>query len=133
VSYTNGTAKEVVRGLVVTGDLGHFDSKGRLFVDGRDDDMIVSGGENVYPIEVEELLGTHPDVAEAVVVGVPDERFGQALKAFIVLKPQRVVEPESLRAYVKEHLATYKVPRAVEVIEELPRTATGKVLRRELR
>jgi fatty-acyl-CoA synthase len=133
VSYTNGATKEIVRDLVVTGDLGHFDDKGRLFVDGREDDMIVSGGENVYPIEVEELLGTHPDVAEAVVVGVPDERFGQALKAFIVLKPQRVVEPESLRAYVKEHLATYKVPRAVEVIEELPRTATGKVLRRELR
>jgi fatty-acyl-CoA synthase len=133
VSYTNGSVKEDVRGLVVTGDLGHFDGKGRLFIDGREDDMIVSGGENVYPREVEELLGTHPDIAEAVVVGVADDRFGQALKAFVVTKPAREPDPESLRDFVRERLAKYKVPRTIELIDELPRTATGKVLRRELR
>ena len=132
IAYTNGRGKESVRGLVVTGDLGHFDRKGRLYVDGREDDMIVSGGENVYPIEVEELLGRHQDVAEAVVIGYPDDRFGQALKAFVILKPNGTADPDALRQFVRDRLARYKVPRIVEIVDDLPRNATGKVLRRSL-
>lgn len=130
--YTGGGSKEVVDGLMSTGDVGHLDAEGRLFIDGRDDDMIVSGGENVFPREVEDLLVDHPEVAEAAVVGVPDDEFGQRLAAYVV--PARGVEldPEHLRAHVREHLASYKVPRDVHVVDELPRNATGKVLRRRL-
>jgi fatty-acyl-CoA synthase len=130
--YTNGGGKETVGGLLATGDLGHFDSSGLLFIDGREDDMIVSGGENVYPVEVEALLNEHPDVYEAVVIGVPDDDFGQALKAFIVPAPGRSATPEALKAYVVKRLARYKVPRTFTFLDELPRTATGKVLKREL-
>ncbi len=130
--YTGGGGKEIVHGLVCSGDLGHFDQRGRLFVDGREDDMIVSGGENVYPSEVEELLNRHERVEEAVVVGVADERFGQALKAVVVAKPGQRVAAEELKGYVAQRLARYKVPRVVAFVDELPRTATGKVLRREL-
>jgi fatty-acyl-CoA synthase len=130
--YTGGGGKEVIAGLVSSGDVGHFDAQGRLFVDGREDDMIVSGGENVYPAEVEQVLGEHPRIDEAVVVGVPDERFGQALKAVVVCRPGQVVRADELKEYVARRLARYKVPRSFEFVESLPRTATGKVLRREL-
>lgn len=130
--YTGGGGKETVRGLLSTGDLGHFDTKGCLHIDGREDDMIVSGGENVYPAEVEDLLGHHPDIAEAAVVGVPDERFGQALKAIVVLKPGRHPDADAIKEYVRTRLARYKVPRTIEFLDELPRNATGKVLRRRL-
>ncbi len=115
-----------------SGDVGHFDAHGRLFIDGRDDDMIVSGGENVFPQEVEELLIGHPSVADAAVVGVPDEDFGARLAAFVV--PASGCEPraDDLREHVRVNLARYKVPRDVSFVEELPRNATGKVLRREL-
>ncbi len=129
--YTGGGSKPVVSGLMATGDVGHFDERGRLFVDGRDDDMIVSGGENVYPLEVENLLLTHPGVAEVCVVGVPDERWGQRLRACVV-PGDETVSAEQLREYVKSRLATYKVPREVVFVIELPRNATGKVLRRQL-
>ena len=116
-----------------TGDVGHFDAAGRLFIDGRDDDMIVSGGENLFPGEVEELLITHPAVDEAAVIGVDDDEFGKRLAAFVVLRPGRLLTEDELREFVKENLARYKVPRDVTFLDELPRNPTGKVLKRELR
>jgi fatty-acyl-CoA synthase len=130
--YTGGGGKEIVDGLLSTGDVGHFDAGGRLFVDGRDDEMIVSGGENVFPREVEDLLADHPQVEEAAVVGVVDERFGQRLKAFVVARAGTGLNEEAVKAYVKENLASYKVPREVVFLDQLPRNATGKVLKREL-
>jgi acyl-CoA synthetase (AMP-forming)/AMP-acid ligase II len=131
--YTGGGGKEVIDGLLSSGDVGHIDSAGRLFVDGRDDEMIVSGGENVFPREVEDLLADYEAVLEAAVIGVEDEEFGQRLKAFVVLTPDRDVSAAELKAHVKANLAGYKAPREVEFIDELPRNATGKVLKRALR
>jgi acyl-CoA synthetase (AMP-forming)/AMP-acid ligase II len=130
--YTGGGGKEVVDGLLSSGDVGHIDSDGRLFIDGRDDEMIVSGGENVFPREVEDLLADHEAVVEAAVIGVEDEEFGQRLKAFVVLAPQQQVSDDDLKAHVKANLAGYKAPREVEFLDELPRNATGKVLKRTL-
>jgi fatty-acyl-CoA synthase len=130
--YTGGGNKEIVRGLMSTGDVGHFDASGRLFVDGRDDEMIVSGGENVFPREVEDLLADNDQVEEAAVVGVSDEQFGQRLKAFVVLREGARLDEEAVKEYVKANLARYKVPREVVFLEQLPRNATGKVLKREL-
>jgi acyl-CoA synthetase (AMP-forming)/AMP-acid ligase II len=131
--YTGGGNKEIVRGLMSTGDVGHFDAGGRLFVDGRDDEMIVSGGENVFPREVEDLLADHEQIEEAAVVGVSDEQFGQRLKAFVVTREGAQLDEETVKAYVKANLARYKVPREVVFLRELPRNATGKVLKRELK
>jgi acyl-CoA synthetase (AMP-forming)/AMP-acid ligase II len=129
--YTGGGGKEIIAGLMSTGDVGRFDEAGRLFVEGRDDEMIVSGGENVFPREVEDLLCMHEGVREAAVVGVADEKFGQRLKAFVVPRGDELSE-EQLKEYVKANLARYKVPREVVFLAELPRNATGKVLKREL-
>ncbi|MBI5506813.1 MAG: AMP-binding protein [Deltaproteobacteria bacterium] len=131
--YTGGGGKEILHGLMSSGDVGHFDENGLLFVDGRDDDMIISGGENVFPREVEDLLAKHPDVHEAAVIGVPDTEFGQRLKAFVVLDKEGGTDEENLKQYVKGHLARYKVPREVVFMRELPRNPTGKVLKRLLR
>jgi len=130
--YTGGGSKEMVGALMATGDVGRFDKDGRLFVEGRSDEMIVSGGENVFPAEIEELLGAHPDVAEAAVVGVPDEEWGQRLRAYVVVRPGRRLTADDVKAHVRSHLARYKVPRDVEFIDSLPRSSTGKVLKREL-
>ncbi|OLF16816.1 acyl-CoA synthetase [Actinophytocola xanthii] len=130
--YTDGRHREIVDGLLATGDLGHFDAQGRLFIDGRDDDMIVSGGENVFPGEIENLLLEHEAVAEAAVTGVPDEEFGQRLKAHLVLRPGASVTGEEIREFVRANLARYKVPREVVFVDELPHNATGKLLRGEL-
>ncbi|BBZ35859.1 acyl-CoA ligase FadD12 [Mycolicibacterium confluentis] len=130
--YTNGATKSFHDGFMASGDLGRFDDAGRLFVVGRDDEMIVSGGENVYPIEVEKTLTTHPDVAEASVIGVEDQEYGQRLMAFVVLTDGAAASPDDLKAHVRENLANYKVPRTITVLDELPRNNTGKVLRREL-
>jgi fatty-acyl-CoA synthase len=130
--YTSGGNKEIVDGLMSSGDVGHFDENGLLFVDGRDDDMIVSGGENVFPREVEDLLADHPDVLEAAVIGVPDAEFGERLKAFVVRKADAGADEDGLKRYVKENLARYKVPREIVFLEELPRNPTGKVLKRVL-
>src|SRR4051794_36145180 len=130
--YTGGGSKEVINGLMATGDVGHFDRGGRLHVDGRDDDMIVSGGENVFPAEVEDLLSGHKAVADVAVFGVDDEKFGQRLKAVVVKRKGQKVSEKELKDYVKSNLAGYKVPRDVDFIDELPRTATGKILKREL-
>jgi fatty-acyl-CoA synthase len=131
--YTGGGHKEVIDGLMSTGDVGHFDADGRLFIDGRDDEMIVSGGENVFPGEVEELLVTHPAIEEAAVVGVEDVEWGQRLAAFVVVRGGRQLSEDEVKEFVKANLARYKVPREVEFIDELPRNPTGKVLKRELR
>jgi len=130
--YTGGGTKDEIGGLMATGDVGRFDTGGRLFVEGRDDEMIVSGGENVFPKEVEDLLARHEAVAEAAALGVPDDEFGQRLLAFVVRKPGADVDEDDLKDYVKQNLARYKVPREVRFLEELPRNATGKVLKREL-
>jgi acyl-CoA synthetase (AMP-forming)/AMP-acid ligase II len=130
--YTGGGGKDVRKGLTATGDLGHLDAAGRLFVDGRADDMIVSGGENVFPGEVEDLLSRHEDVAEVTVTGVPDDTFGERLAAHVVLVPGAATTADDLRDYVKQRLARYKVPRDVVFVPELPRTSTGKVRRRSL-
>src|SRR3954471_11115798 len=131
--YTGGGGKDLIDGLMSAGDVGHFDAEGRLFIDGRDDDMIVSGGENVFPSEVEDLLDGHDAIAEVTVFGGPDEEFGERLAAVVVRRPGAELDPEDVRGYVKDNLASYKVPRDVEFVDELPRTATGKVLKRALR
>ena len=130
--YTDGATKEVIDGVMSSGDVGHFDPAGRLFIDGRDDDMIVSGGENVFPQEVEELLIGHADVADAAVIGVDDEDFGKRLAAYVVAAAGAAPGADELRAYVKQNLARYKVPRDVVFLDELPRNATGKVVKRKL-
>jgi fatty-acyl-CoA synthase len=129
--YTGGGSKDVIDGLMSTGDVGRFDEDGRLYVEGRDDEMIVSGGENVFPKEIEDCLVSHDDVVEAAAVGVDDEEFGKRLRAFVVRREGRVGE-EELKELVKQRLARYKVPRDIVFLDELPRNATGKVLKREL-
>ena len=130
--YTDGRNKQIIDGYMSSGDMGHFDDDGLLFVEGRDDDMIVSGGENVFPQEVENLLEQRGDVAEVAVVGVDDVEFGKRLRAFIVSEPGAAQDPADITQYVKENLARHKVPRDVVFIDELPRNATGKLLRRVL-
>ncbi|HEX4110114.1 MAG TPA: acyl-CoA synthetase [Solirubrobacteraceae bacterium] len=130
--YTGGGGKEVIDGLMSTGDVGHLDAGGRLYIDGRDDDMIVSGAENVFPAEVEEELGRHPGIADAAVVGVPDEQWGQRLAAFVVPVAGVRLTPEEVQEHVGAHLARFKVPRDVHIVDDLPRNATGKILKREL-
>jgi acyl-CoA synthetase (AMP-forming)/AMP-acid ligase II len=130
--YTSGATKDFHDGYMSSGDVGYLDSAGRLFVVGRDDEMIVSGGENVYPIEVEKTLAAHPAVAEAAVLGVDDAAYGQRLAAFVVLAPGSTAAVDVLKEHVRENLANYKVPRSITVLERLPRGSTGKILRREL-
>ncbi len=130
--YTGGGGKDDYKGLLSSGDVGHFDEEGRLFIDGRDDEMIVSGGENVFPREVEDLLADHDSVKEVAVIGVDDDEFGQRLKAFVVTNDGGEGSEDELKKHVKSNLAGYKVPREVEFLDELPRNATGKVLKREL-
>jgi fatty-acyl-CoA synthase len=130
--YTGGGGKEMVGSAMSTGDRGHFDEDGRLFIDGREDDMIVSGGENVFPGEVEEALARHPAVADVAVIGVDDEDFGQRLAAYVVAAPGARPTADELKAHVKAQLARYKVPRDVHFLDELPRNPTGKLLRKAL-
>ncbi|WP_223162705.1 AMP-binding protein [Nocardioides antri] len=130
--YTAGDTKESLDGFMVSGDVGRMDADGRLYVVGRDDDMIVSGGENVYPVEVERAIGELSAVREVVVVGVDDEAFGQRLAAYVVPTEPDAVSPDDVRAHVKARLAGYKVPRDVVLIDELPRNASGKVVARDL-
>lgn len=130
--YTAGDTKASLDGAMVSGDVGRFDADGRLYVVGRDDDMIVSGGENVYPVEVEKAIGALPEVREVVVVGVPDDAYGQRLAAYVVPTRPGAVDPDQVRAHVKAELAGYKVPRDVVLLDELPRNASGKVVARDL-
>ncbi len=130
--YTSGTTKDFHEGFMASGDMGYLDENGRLFVVGRDDEMIVSGGENVYPIEVERTLASHPDVAEATVIGVDDDQYGQRLAAFVVLTDGAGATPDTLKQHVRDNLANYKVPRQITVLDELPRSITGKIVRKDL-
>jgi acyl-CoA synthetase (AMP-forming)/AMP-acid ligase II len=130
--YTGGGDKDRIDGLIATGDVGRFDEAGRLFVQGRDDEMIVSGGENVFPKEVEDLLSAHDAVDEAAAIGVDDEQFGQRLRAYVVLRDGAAATEDELKEHVRANLARYKVPREVVFVDRLPRTSTGKVLKRDL-
>jgi fatty-acyl-CoA synthase len=130
--YTGGGGKEIIDGLMSSGD-GYFDDDDLLYVSGRDDEMIVSGGENVFPAEVEDLISGHPDVIEATALGVEDKDFGARLRAFVVLKEGAQATEDVIKDYVRDHLARYKVPREVIFLSELPRNPTGKILKRELR
>ena len=127
--YTGGGTKDRVRGLMSSGDVGYFDVDGRLFVTGRADDMIVSGGENVFPLEVEEVLLAHDDVVDVMVVGVADDEFGQRLAARVVRRPGGSIDEDGIRSLVATRLARHKVPRDVTFVDELPRNSTGKLLR----
>jgi long-chain acyl-CoA synthetase len=120
-------------GWLRTGDGGYLDADGYLFLTDRIKDMIVSGGENVYPIEVEEALSHHPAVAEVAVIGVPDARWGETVKALVVQRPGASATPEELVAFARGRLAGYKLPRSIELVEDLPHTPSGKVLKHELR
>ncbi|MFD4443699.1 acyl-CoA synthetase [Nocardia sp. NPDC058519] len=130
--YTDGRHKQIIDGFMSSGDMGHFTETGLLMVDGRDDDMIVSGGENVYPQEVENLLVERPEIFDVAVIGVDDPEFGKRLRAFVVLEEGQTIEAAEIQAHVKANLARFKVPREVVFLDELPRNATGKIVRRTL-
>jgi acyl-CoA synthetase (AMP-forming)/AMP-acid ligase II len=130
--YTGGGNKDMIDGLMSSGDVGRFDENGHLFVEGRDDEMIVSGGENVFPAEIEDCLTRHEAVHEVAAIGVDDDDYGKRLKAFVVLEDGKDVSEDDLKAHVKSNLARYKVPREIVFMDELPRNATGKLLKREL-
>ncbi|MDT5154444.1 MAG: fatty-acyl-CoA synthase [Mycobacterium sp.] len=131
--YTGGGHKAIIDGLMSSGDVGYFDEHGLLYVSGRDDEMIVCGGENVFPAEVEDLISGHPEVVEATALGVEDKEWGHRLRAFVVKVDGASVDEEAIKTYVKDNLARYKVPREVIFLDELPRNPTGKILKRELR
>jgi acyl-CoA synthetase (AMP-forming)/AMP-acid ligase II len=131
--YTGGGHKQIIDGLMSSGDVGYFDEHGLLYVSGRDDEMIVSGGENVFPAEVEDLISGHPDVVEATAIGVEDKEWGHRLRAFVVKKEDADLDEDTVKHYVRDHLARYKVPREVVFLDGLPRNPTGKILKRDLR
>ena len=126
--YTGGEETKEKDGYISIGDLGHLDDEGFLYVEGRADDMVVVGGENIYPIEIEEVIESISGVDEVTVMGVPDDEYGEVLAAFVVGS----VKPDKVKQTCKKELASYKVPKRVEIIKELPRTSTGKVVKREL-
>jgi fatty-acyl-CoA synthase len=131
--YTGGGNKQIIDGMLSSGDVGYFDERGLLYISGRDDEMIVSGGENVFPAEVEDCISAHPDVVEATAIGVEDKEWGHRLRAFVVKKQNADVDEATIKNHVKDQLAKYKVPREVIFLDELPRNPTGKILKRELR
>ncbi|KAA0086567.1 acyl-CoA synthetase [Mycolicibacterium sp. P9-64] len=131
--YTGGGGKQIIDGLMSSGDVGYFDEHGLLYVSGRDDEMIVSGGENVFPAEIEDLISGHPEVIEATALGVEDKEWGHRLRAFVVKTEGANIDEDAIKAYVRDNLARYKVPREVIFLDELPRNPTGKILKRELR
>jgi acyl-CoA synthetase (AMP-forming)/AMP-acid ligase II len=120
-------------GWLRSGDAGYLDEDGYLYIYDRVKDMIISGGENIYPAEVENAIFGHPDVADVAVIGVPSERWGEEVKAMVVTKPGAPQDAGSIMNWARERIAGYKVPKSVTFIEALPRNASGKVLRRELR
>jgi acyl-CoA synthetase (AMP-forming)/AMP-acid ligase II len=131
--YTGGGVKAIIDGFTSTGDMGYLDNSGRLYIVGREDDMIVSGGENVYPRALENALAEHPAVAENAVVGVPDEQFGRRLAAFIVLRPNSDIDDPAIREYLKGRVSRFEQPRDIHIVSSIPRNPAGKVIRSELR
>jgi acyl-CoA synthetase (AMP-forming)/AMP-acid ligase II len=131
-SYTGGGSKAVVENMTSTDDTGYFDEAGRLFIVGRQDDMIVSGGENVYPHAVENALAEHPDIADNAVIGVPDEHYGERLAAFIIARPDSNIDEAALREYLKDKVSRFEQPRDIAFVEKIPRSPQGKVLQNEL-
>jgi long-chain acyl-CoA synthetase len=127
------TTKTIKNGWLYTGDLGYMDEDGYFYITGREKDIIIRGGENVSPIEVEEVLMQHPAVAEAGVIGIPDAVYGEEIKAFVVVKPDKHVNEEELIAFCKDSLPTFKLPKSVQFMQSLPKNVLGKVLRAELR
>ncbi|BBX98862.1 AMP-binding protein [Mycobacterium lacus] len=130
--YIGGGEKAVIDRMTGTGDMGYLDESGRLYIVGREDDMIVSGGENVYPRAVENALAEHPDIAENAVIGVPDERFGHRLAAFVVPRPDSDVDAPAIREYLKDRVSRFEQPRDIHIVGSIPRNPAGKVLRKEL-
>ena len=131
--YTGGGGKQIIDGLLSSGDVGYFDDNDLLYVSGRDDEMIVSGGENVFPAEIEDLVSGHPEVVEATALGVEDKEWGARLRCFVVKVEGATIDEDAIKTYVRENLARYKVPREVVFLDELPRNPTGKILKRQLR
>lgn len=129
----DATASAIRDGWFYTGDAGYFDEEGYLYIHDRLKDMIISGGENIYPAEVESAIFSHPAVADVAVIGVPDEKWGEAVKAIIVKKPGAEVKEEDIIAFARDRMAHYKAPRSVDFVESLPRNPSGKILKRELR
>jgi acyl-CoA synthetase (AMP-forming)/AMP-acid ligase II len=130
--YTGGGAKAIIDRMTSTGDMGYLDNSGRLYIVGREDDMIVSGGENVYPRALENALAGHPDVAENAVIGVPDEQFGRRLAAFVIPRPRRAIDEAGLREYLKGKVSRFEQPRDIHVVSSIPRNPAGKVVRSQL-
>jgi len=127
------TAETIVEGWLHTGDLAYYDEKGFIYIVDRKKDMIVSGGENVYSREVEDVLYKHPGVTEAAVIGVPDPRWVERVHAVIVLKPNTLVTEEEIIAFCKKHIASYKTPKSVEFVDALPKNPQGKILKKTIR
>lgn len=127
------TAKNLTDGWVHTGDAGYVDAEGYIYLKDRMKDMVVSGGENIYPVEVENALAHHPVIADVAVIGVPDTQFGEALLAFVVLKPGGSLELEEMIEFCRDKIAGYKIPRQLELIQDMPRNPSGKILKKELR
>jgi long-chain acyl-CoA synthetase len=124
------TGEAIREGWVYTGDLARQDEDGYFFIVGRKNELIVSGGYNIFPREIEEVLYLHEDISEAAVIGVSDPDLGETPKAFVALKPGRQLTPQALQAFCRSHLATYKIPKAIEIMEELPKNSTGKILKK---
>jgi acyl-CoA synthetase (AMP-forming)/AMP-acid ligase II len=127
------TDKAVVDGWLHTGDMAYYDERGYIYIVDRKKDMIITGGENVFPREVEEVLYRHPAVSECAVIGVPDEKWVERVHAVITLREGQNASADEVMAFCKEHLARYKAPRSVEFVDSLPRNPQGKILKRELR
>jgi long-chain acyl-CoA synthetase len=127
------TEKALRGGWLHTGDLGFIDRSGFLYIVDRKSDMIIRGGENIYPREIDEVLYSHPDVREAATIGVPDEKYGEAVKSFVALKEGAIATCEELVRYCRSKLADYKCPQTIELVVDIPKSATGKLLKKELR
>jgi len=127
------TEEAIVNGWFYSGDAGYFDEEGYLFIHDRVKDMIVSGGENIYPAEVENALMSHDLILDAAVIGIPDKKWGETVKGYVVLAPEIKLSEDEIISYVRTQIAGYKCPRSINFIEALPRNPSGKILRRELR
>jgi acyl-CoA synthetase (AMP-forming)/AMP-acid ligase II len=127
------TAKNLTDGWVHTGDAGYVDAEGYLYLKDRIKDMVVSGGENIYPVEVENAIANHPSVLDVAVIGIPNETFGESLLAFVVLRDGAAMNAHELVEFCRDKIAGYKIPRQLEIISEMPRNPSGKILKKELR